>query len=151
MVIVTIFLAYKGYVSGMTREIISFISMIVLVAFVWFVIRAIEQFRVSNYEFILESIVIFVVTMIFLKIGGVLLIPLKAIARLSLVKYVDRLLGIVIGVVKGVLYLKLITMIIFVFDGSKVSSYFVSDIGKSELLSVIVYGNYLEMWAEKIF
>lgn len=151
MIMMMLLLTYKGYVNGMIKELLSLFSIIVLIGLISFLARWIEQFKTENYYFIVEVLIVFMVLMLFIKIGRVFLIPIKLIVNFSIVKYFDQLLGIVVGVIKTVLYLKIISIVVLYFlKGTSIERYFSADIMKSELVTAIVHNNYFIVWLENL-
>lgn len=145
-ILVMMLLVYKGYRNGMTKEFISMVRTIVLMAFLIFFVRGIQQFKVENYTFLIEVLFVFSIIMLFVKIGGVLIIPFRLVAQMAIIKQADKLLGIVVGIIKTILWLRIVSMVVLFLEGTEIQMYFKEDILKSELITAIIYNKYFEAW-----
>ena len=107
-IIVLVFLLWKisqGYKRGMVKEIISFVSLILLCAVVVLIVNGLQSYMEKQYLGIAISVLLLCVLGIVHHLLGVVFFSAKMISKLPVVHWVDKVLGVVAGGLETVLVL----------------------------------------------
>ena len=153
LIIVVIAVVYKiadGYKKGMTKEIISFVSLIVLC-----IVGALIAGGVNNY---LDGKSFNVAVMVFLlalvgiihHLLGVFFFSLKLVTKLPVIHFADKLLGIVFGALEVILILWTIYTLIMMMDMGMIGQVILSYTEDSKILAWFYEHNYLAYGIERI-
>ncbi len=138
------------YKKGMIRSIISFISLIVLCI----VVALISNGLRSYFDGDILNVVIMVLLLCILGIAhhllGVLFFPAKLITKLPIVKSLDKLLGIVVGILETVLILWTIYAFIMILDTGMIGQQLLEYTQNSPVLLWFYQNNYLAYCVERL-
>ena len=141
--IIFISAAVHGYKKGMTKEISGLISWVVTLFVMSLVIMLYTSFRANEGKNMVLTIVILLLVALVNGIIRLFLKPIKLVAKLPVLKFLDRVLGVVIGIAEGFL----IVWLMFVLNESGLFGQFgemiTADTIRSQILSFIYEYNYL--------
>ena len=141
--IIFILAAVHGYKKGMTKEISGLISWVVTLFVMSLVIMLYTSFRANEGKNMVLTIVILLLVALVNGIIRLFLKPIKLVAKLPVLKFLDRVLGVVIGIAEGFL----IVWLMFVLNESGLFGQFgemiTADTIRSQILSFIYEYNYL--------
>lgn len=92
----------RGFRRGFVQELYSFLSLVVgLVSIVLFLLLY-QSFKAETWGSTITVVLVLAVFMIGSKIGKLILLPLKGLAALPFLKFIDQLLGAVAGFIEGI-------------------------------------------------
>ena len=92
----------RGYRIGFVKELYSLLSLAVgLVSIVLFLILY-QSLKAETWGSTITIILALVVFILGLKIGKLILLPLKGLAALPFLKFIDKLFGAAAGLIEGV-------------------------------------------------
>lgn len=139
-----------GYKKGMTKEIISFISLIVLC-----IVGALIAGGVNNYfdgKFFNVAVMVFLLALVGIAhhLLGLVFFPAKLVAKLPVIHFVDKLLGIVFGLLEIVLVLWTVYTMIMMMDMGAVGQVVLSYTEDSKILAWFYQHNYLAYGIERL-
>ena len=139
-----------GYKKGMTKELLSFVSLIVLC-----IVGALIAGGVNNYfdgKFFNVAVMVFLLALvgIFHHLLGVALFPAKLVAKLPVISFVDKLLGIVFGVLEIVLILWTVYTMVMMMDMGAIGQVILSYTEDSKILTWFYQHNYLAYGIERM-
>ena len=141
--IIFILAAVHGYKKGMTKEILGLISWVVTLFVMSLVIMLYTSFRANEGKNMVLTIVILLLVALVNGIIRLFLKPIKLVAKLPVLKFLDRVLGVVIGIAEGFL----IVWLMYVLNESGLFGQFgemiTADTIRSQILSFIYEYNYL--------
>ena len=105
IVIVLIFIwrIIAGFRKGMVQEIISLIAMAVAGVCVFLILGAIGNYLNHEIGKMIQIIAVLFVVCLVYRLVHTLFVSLELISKLPLVKWVDKLLGVVVGCVEAML------------------------------------------------
>jgi uncharacterized membrane protein required for colicin V production len=116
VIIVLVWRVAAGFKKGMVGEIISLISMIIalvsLAAILWGVGSYLDE-RVGE---VIQMFFVLVVIAIVYKITSVIFTSMKLIAKLPVIKGLDKLLGAVLGAVEAVIIILILIQVLKYFS-----------------------------------
>lgn len=141
--LIIILAAVHGFKKGITKEISGLISWAVTLFVMSLVIMLYTSFNANEGENTVFTIIILAAVVIIYSIIRLFLKPIKLMAKLPLFRFLDQLLGFVIGIAEGFL----IVWLMYVLNESGIFGQFgemiTSDTARSEILSLIYEYNYL--------
>lgn len=143
VVVAALFKVVDGYKKGVVKEVVSLISMVVLC-----VVAAMLAYGVSSYHDgkVFNVIVITILLTLLLTVHhllGLVFFSAKLIAKLPVVHFVDKLLGIVFGVFEVVLVLWTLYAFMMMMDIGGIRQVILSCTERSRMLTWIYEHNYL--------
>lgn len=132
-----------GFKKGFTKEISSLISWAVTLFVMTLVIMLYTSFSASEGKNMIMTTVMLVVTGIIYSIIKFVFKPAKIIAKLPLFRFLDQMLGLVIGIAEGFV----LVWLMYVLNESGMlgglGDMIRADTAKNEILSFIYEYNYL--------
>lgn len=132
-----------GFKKGFTKEISALISWVVTLFVMSLVIMLYSSFRSSSGKNMVFTIIFLVIIAVVYSIIRFVFKPAKVIAKLPLFRFLDQLLGIVIGAAEGLV----IVWLLYVLNESGLlgglGEMIRTDTAKSQILSMIYEYNYL--------
>lgn len=149
LIIVIVLMAWRmteGYKRGMVKEIISFVSLIVLCLAVAFLGGALLSFLEKD----TVSMVVAVILLLVLCIGHWVLnfffFPAKALVKLPVVKSVDKVLGVVIGAAETILLVWTLYTLLLTVEMGTIGQQIMVYVQESKILTFLYKYNYLAHW-----
>ena len=143
-----IFKVYDGYNKGMVKEIISFISLIFLSLFVVLAGNGLSNY----YEGRILNVVVMVLLLAVLGIAhhiiNAVLLPAKLIAKLPVVKSLDKVLGVVVGICETILILWTIYTFAMMMDLGPLGNFVLQSTSESRILTWLYEHNQLAGWIQ---
>lgn len=151
LVIVLIVLLLKmsdGYKKGMVKEIVSVISMIVLCVVLALLAYGASSYFDGQFAGVAVAVVLLVALWLVHHLINVVLLPAKFLAKLPIVKSVDKLLGILFGAIEVFFVLWTLYALIMMFDLGTIGQTILSYTRESAILTWLYQHNYLAQWLE---
>lgn len=143
VLVIFILTIVHGYKKGMTKEISGLVSWAVTLFVMSLIIMLYTSFRANEGKNMVVTIIILVAVALVNGVIRLFLKPIKLVAKLPILKFLDQLLGIVIGVAEGFL----IVWLMYVLNESGLFGRFgemiITDTSRSQILSLIYEYNYL--------
>lgn len=149
LIAVVLFMICKivdGYKKGMVKEIISLVSLIVVCAVVALIVRGLDSYWDKNYVNVIVAVVLLIIVGIVHHILGVVFFSAKVISKLPIVSWLNKLLGMVFGVLETVLILWTIYTFIMFMDMGMIGQQILLYTQESPVLTWIYEHNYLAAW-----
>lgn len=132
-----------GCKKGMTKELISFVSLIVLC-----IVGALIAGGVNNYfdgKYFNVAVMVFLLALVGIvhHLLGLVFFPAKLVAKLPVISFVDKLLGIVFGALEVVLILWTVYTMVMMMDMGAIGQVILSYTADSKILTWFYRHNYL--------
>lgn len=153
LIVVAIAALYKlvdGYRKGMVREIISLFSMIVLCLVAGLIAFGAKGYVKGNVGGVIIAVFLLCLIGIVHHLLGVVFFSAKAITRLPVIHFADKLLGMVFGVFEVVLILWTIYTFILMGNAGVVAGIISGYTADSQILTWIYRHNWIAVGIEKI-
>ena len=132
-----------GFKKGLTKELSSLISWAVTLFVMTLVIMLYTSFSASESKNMVLTVVMLVITAITYSVIKFIFKPAKIIAKLPLFRFLDQVLGLLIGILEGFI----LVWLLYVLNESGMLGGFGemirADTAKNEILSLIYEYNYL--------
>lgn len=146
VIAIAVFKAYDGCKKGMVKEIISFLSLIFLSLLVVLLGNAISSYNDGKILNVAVMVLLLGVLGIVHHLINLVLLPAKIIAKLPVVKSLDKVMGILVGIMEAVLILWIIYTFAKVMNLGVIGDYILQDTSKSRLLTWLYEHNQLAGW-----
>jgi len=138
------------YKKGMVRSIISFVSLIVLCIVVALIGNGLQSYFDGEILNVVIMVLLLCIVGIVNHLLGVLFFPAKLITKLPLVKSLDKLLGIVVGILETILILWTIYTLIMILNMGMIGQQLLEYTQGSPILLWFYENNYLAYWVQKL-
>lgn len=153
VIVVLLVLLWKiseGYRRGMVREIISFVSLIVLCMIAVLLGSGLKSY--FEHEYIGLAVAFFLLCIIGIvhHLLGLVFFSAKLISKLPVIHWVDKLLGVVVGGLETLLLLWTVYTFIMTFGMGKVGQMILDDTAGNPVLLWLYRNNYLAEWITTI-
>lgn len=156
LIVVAVAALYKlvdGYKKGIVREIISLVSMIVLCLVAGLIAIGAKGYMTGRFAGVIIAVFLLCLIGIVHHLLGVVFFSAKAIVRLPVIHFADKLLGAVFGIFEVMLLLWMVYT--FIMMGNPGNMSVVADIisaytGESEILTWVYRHNLIAAGIEKI-
>lgn len=135
---------------GMVKEICSVIATIVASAAVLLIALAIRKYISHDKVIFVLTIVLMVILGLFYKIIDGFLITLKLVAKLPVLKSIDKVCGIIIAIAETVLVLWVVYCMIMILDAGVLEGYVINCVRNNAIMRFLYEHNYLYVWISPI-
>lgn len=149
LIIVIVLMAWRmteGYKRGMVKEIISFVSLIVLCLAVAFLGGALLSFLEKDTVSMVVAIILLLVLCIGHWVLNFFFFPAKALVKLPVVKSVDKILGVVIGAAETILLVWTLYTLLLTVEMGTIGQQIMVYVQESKILTFLYKYNYLAHW-----
>lgn len=150
IVLILIWRIYEGVQNGMVKEIISFVSLVVLCLTVGLVGTALDKYFDRDIISMIVAILLLLVLCIVHKLLGIVFFSAKIIAKLPVIHSCDKLLGAVFGFLETLVLVWMIYSVIMVLDTGMLGEVVRQYAADSQILSFLYKYNYLQHFIEEI-
>lgn len=135
-----------AYKKGMVKEIISFVTLLVLSVAIALIGTAVLSYLEQDILSLIVAVVLLVVLCVANQIIGIVFFPAKLLAKLPVVSFADKVCGAVIGVLETILILwTLYTLMVTINMGAIGQQIFVW-VQENAILRFLYEYNYLAKW-----
>lgn len=142
--------AVDGYKKGMVKEVISLISMAVLCAVIALLAGGISSYHDGKTYHVIVTAVLLGALGIVHHLLSLALFPAKLISKLPVIRFVNKLLGIVFGVFEVVLMLWTVYTFVMMMDLGVIGQMILSYTEESQVLTFLYRHNYLAYGMEQV-
>ena len=154
LLIVTIILLIlkikDGYKRGMVKEIISFVSLIILCVVLALLANGVSSYFDKKYINVALVIILLLVIAVVRHLLGILFFSAKLVVKLPIVSWVDKLLGVVTGILETILILWTIYTFVMLMDLGVIGSQIVAYTKENSILLWFYENNYLAYLLQSI-
>ncbi len=135
---------------GMIKEICSVIATVVASLAVLLIAFAIRKYFVQDRIIFIASLILIVILGVLYKIVDGFLVTLKLVSKLPLIKYVDKVFGIIIALAEVVFVVWVVYCIVLILDAGLFESWVMRCVRNNYLMRVLFENNYLYTWISPI-
>lgn len=133
----------QGYKRGMVKEIISFISLIIISLVVALLSRGLQSYLEKEIVGMITAVISIVIIGIAHSFISVFFLTAKVVSKLPVVHWLDKVAGILVGALEGVLFLWILYYFITVFGLGNIGTWILESTRDNELLQWLAEHNYL--------
>lgn len=139
---------YDGYNKGMVKEIISFVSLIFLCLVVVLVGNGLNSYYDGRVLNVVVMVLLLAVVGIVHHLINVVFIPAKLLAKLPVVKSLDKVLGVAVGIAETVLILWTIYTFAMMMDLGAIGEFILQSTADNAILTWFYEHNQLAGWIQ---
>lgn len=140
----------NGYKNGLVKELINCISLLVLSALTVLLSSVLKSYTEKQFIQMITMIIMVLILVMAHKLVKAALDGIKVLAALPLIKMVNKLAGILFGVIETVIFIWFTLCLIGMFDLGTVGEYINTYIGDSRLLTYLYENNLLATFGKQI-
>lgn len=140
----------SGYKKGMVREIISLISLIVMCVVVALIGNGLNSYFDGEIANVIIAVLLLCLVGIVHHLLGVVFFSAKVISKLPIVSWIDKLLGMLFGIVETILILWTIYAFIMMLDMGVIGQQILVYTRENQILTWLYENNYLAVWLERL-
>lgn len=140
----------EGYKRGAVREIISFVSLIVLCAVAGLIGKGLESYFEKEYVGVAVAVLLLCVLGIAHHLLGLVFFSAKLITSLPIVHWLDKILGMAVGALEVVLILWTIYTFIMYLGLGMVGHQILAYTEENSVLLWLYQHNYLAKWISSL-
>lgn len=148
--VVLVYSSVEGYKKGMVKAVISFVSLIITCIVVALIGNALKSYYDGEIFNVVVMVLLLCVVGIVRHLLGVIFFSAKVISKLPIVSWLNKLLGIVFGILETVFILWTIYTFVMMLDMGVVGQLLLDYTGESQILSWLYQHNYLAHWVEQL-
>ncbi|MCI2050235.1 MAG: CvpA family protein [Lachnospiraceae bacterium] len=104
-VIVLMWFMTHGFKKGLAHEISTLFSMGCAVACLYYISKLVSNFLGAHFSGIINAVIMLAVTVVLYKIFHIFFAAINIIARAPIISWLDKGLGLVIGLAEGFIFL----------------------------------------------
>lgn len=134
----------EGVRRGMVKEIISFVSLIVLCLVVGLLGTALSRYMEKDIASMIVAVILLLLVLLVHKLLGIVFFSAKLMAKLPVLHTADKLLGAVIGVLETVIILWTLFTLVMTFDMGVAEQFIVAYTNDSGVLTFLSKYNLLQ-------
>jgi uncharacterized membrane protein required for colicin V production len=146
MAILLIYNVTDGYKKGMVRKLISLVSMIVLCVVLGLTVNGISSYENGKFVNVAIVIVVLCILGIVRHLLGVVFFSAKIISKLPVIHSIDKLMGIIFGMLETVMILWTLYTVVIMLDVGVIGSLIKGWTTENEILTWMYRNNYLAYW-----
>lgn len=153
VIIVLLVLLWKvceGYKRGMVKEVISFVSLIVLCAVAVLIGSALQSYFQHEYVGVAVAVLLLCLVGIAHHLLGLVFFSARLISKLPVISWVNKLLGVVAGALETVLLLWTVYTFIMTFGMGSIGNMILEYTKENPVLLLLYRQNYLADWISTI-
>ena len=146
VLIVLLFLVFKitdGYKKGMVKELISFVSLIVMCVMVVLIGTGLRSYMQRQMVGVVVAVLLLAVLGIAHHLLGIVFFSAKMLSKLPVVSFVNKLLGMVFGALETIVILWTIYSLIMLFNMGAIGQLILQWTSESQRLSYVYSNNML--------
>lgn len=147
---VLVFNVAEGYKKGMVKELISFVSLIVISVVAVLIGGGIKSYYDGRIFNVVVVVLLLCVVGIVRHLLDVVFFSAKVISKLPIVSWVNKVLGIVFGALETVMLLWILYTFVMMLDLGTIGQLVVDYTKESRILSWLYQHNYLAYLIEQI-
>lgn len=140
----------SGYKKGMVKEIISLVSLIIVCIVIALIANGVSSYFDKKIVNVVLVIFLLIIIGLVHYLLGLFFFSAKMIVKLPIVSWVDKVLGIVVGILETVLILWTIYTFVMLMDLGAIGQQIMVYTNESEILTWFYENNYLAYLLEKL-
>ena len=135
--------AVWGWKRGLLESVIRIISYILGILVIIVIAKGVGSFIQKSYIQVIMAFVLLMLIQVIYKIMKFLTDTFQLVRAIPVGKLVDKLAGIVLGLVEAVFVIWLAFLLIGIFDVMGFNTWITEQVGQSRFLTMLYYSNYL--------
>ena len=137
VLVIILAFALWGHHKGLAMEIASLISVLLSLLGVALIVRMIGSYLEENTSGLIQALVFFVALAFLFQIFKLIIVSLKILTKLPVIHFLNRFLGMIVGVAEGVIVVWALFIVITKYDVAGQSAKWLIQIAENDILFYI--------------
>ena len=150
LLLLAVWRAWRGYKNGFAEEIYRLISLVAALFVLALLLMAVSSFRADDMKNGIISVILLIITGIVLHLFGIIMKSLKAIAKLPIISFLNRLLGLAAGIAEVIVGAWIMYCIIHAFPTGEFGTQIMIWAQESEWLMKLYEANRITEWLQSV-
>ena len=150
LLLLAVWRAWRGYKNGFAEEIYRLISLVAALFVLALLLMAVSSFRADDMKNGIISVILLIITGIVLHLFGIIMKSLKAIAKLPIISFLNRLLGLAAGIAEVIVGAWIMYCIIHAFPTGEFGTQIMIWTQESEWLMKLYEANRITEWLQSV-
>ncbi|MBE5869129.1 MAG: hypothetical protein E7293_09275 [Lachnospiraceae bacterium] len=143
LALILIWRIVEGFKHGMVKEIVSFVSLLVVSILIALIGTAVTSYFKKDITSLIVAVILLVAVAIIHRLLSLIFFSAKVVAKLPVVHSFDKLLGVVIGVLETILMIWTVYILLINVDTGHIGQEILRYVQDSKILSFLYANNYL--------
>ena len=150
LLLLAVWRAWRGYKNGFAEEIYRLISLVAALFVLALLLMAVSSFRADDMKNGIISVILLIITGIVLHLFGIVMKSLKAIAKLPIISFLNRLLGLAAGIAEVIVGAWIMYCVIHAFPTGEFGTQIMIWTQESEWLMKLYEANRITEWLQSV-
>ena len=150
LLLLAVWRAWRGYKNGFAEEIYRLISLVAALFVLALLLMAVSSFRADDMKNGIISVILLIITGIVLHLFGIIMKSLKAIAKLPIISFLNRLLGMAAGIAEVIVGAWIMYCVIHAFPTGEFGTQIMIWTQESEWLMKLYEANRITEWLQSV-
>ena len=150
LLLLAVWRAWRGYKNGFADEIYRLISLVAALFVLALLLMAVSSFRADDMKNGIISVILLIITGIVLHLFGIIMKSLKAIAKLPIISFLNRLLGLAAGIAEVIVGAWIMYCVIHAFPTGEFGTQIMIWTQESEWLMKLYEANRITEWLQSV-
>ena len=150
LLLLAVWPAWRGYKNGFAEEIYRLISLVAALFVLALLLMAVSSFRADDMKNGIISVILLIITGIVLHLFGIIMKSLKAIAKLPIISFLNRLLGLAAGIAEVIVGAWIMYCVIHAFPTGEFGTQIMIWTQESEWLMKLYEANRITEWLQSV-
>ena len=150
LLLLAVWRAWRGYKNGFAEEIYRLISLVAALFVLALLLMAVSSFRADDMKNGIISVILLIITGIVLHLFGIIMKSLKAIAKLPIISFLNRLLGLAAGIAEVIVGAWIMYCVIHAFPTGEFGTQIMIWTQESEWLMKLYEANRITEWLQSV-
>ena len=150
LIVLAVINIVRGYMKGLVKAVISLVSLVVLCVVILLLAYGISSYNDGNVFHVVLTVVLLLVLATVHILLSVVFLPAKIVVKLPVVHFVDKMLGILFGLIETVLILWTIYTFVMMMDLGVIEDMIVTWTDQNPVLTWLYRYNCLAYGIERL-
>ena len=150
LLLLAVWRAWRGEMNGFAEEIYRLISLVAALFVLALLLMAVSSFRADDMKNGIISVILLIITGIVLHLFGIIMKSLKAIAKLPIISFLNRLLGLAAGIAEVIVGAWIMYCVIHAFPTGEFGTQIMIWTQESEWLMKLYEANRITEWLQSV-
>lgn len=150
LLVIVLFKMIQGYKRGMVKEIISFVSLVILCVAAALAMNAVKSYMDREFIALAAAVILLCIVGILHHLLRVVFFSAKIISGLPVISLFNKILGMITGVLETVFFVWTVYWFIMQTGLGMIGQQILAYTQESKVLSWLYRYNYLAMWIDKL-
>ena len=150
LLLLAVWRAWRGYKNGFAEEIYRLISLVAALFVLALLLMAVSSFRADDMKNGIISVILLIITGIVLHLFVIIMKSLKAIAKLPIISFLNRLLGLAAGIAEVIVGAWIMYCVIHAFPTGEFGTQIMIWTQESEWLMKLYEANRITEWLQSV-